>query len=195
MKAEELRREEIESLIDDMTDKYGDVEIEGKTIALPPTEFEDHFGYTEAGYNGGGYAWVIRDPDTATSLSDSTRESDDGRRRALMVYPRTDDAWGLPGGGREGDETFEEAAVREVREETGIECSIEDLWLLRKHIWESEDPDDDRRTYSLHAFFDASYTGRHISIQPSEMDGAAWFATPPERMMPANELRAEFWSP
>ena len=33
------------------------------------------------------------------------------------------DFWATPGGGLEGDETFEEAALRELKEETGIEVS------------------------------------------------------------------------
>ena len=56
-----------------------------------------------------------------------------------MLYPRNADEWGLPSGGREGDDTFGEAAVRKVNEETGIHCEITDLWLLRHHVWQSAD--------------------------------------------------------
>ena len=41
-----------------------------------------------------------------------------------------------PGGGLEGDETFEEAAVRELREETGI-TGVEIgpwIWLREKQV-------------------------------------------------------------
>jgi len=112
-----------------------------------------------------------------------------------MHYPRNADEWCLPGGGREGDETFEKAAIREVNEETGIHCEITDLWLLRHHVWQSDDESDTRKTHSLHVFFDAHYTGGSISIQPTESNGAAWFAELPEQMMPANEFRAASWSP
>lgn len=38
--------------------------------------------------------------------------------------------WGLPGGGLARDEPAEQAALRELHEETGIEASVEELQLL-----------------------------------------------------------------
>jgi NADH pyrophosphatase NudC (nudix superfamily) len=84
--------------------------------------------------------------------------------------------------------------VREVREEVGIECEVTGLWLLRHYVRRSpvdEHPD----THSLHAFFDARYVGGSIAVQPGEVNGTAWFAALPERTMPANERRADDWSP
>ena len=72
-----------------------------------------------------------------------------------VVYRRTDDvieivlaarrtrrgdlAWGLAKGGIEADESAEQAAVREVREETGIEAEIEaSLGETRYfYVWEN----------------------------------------------------------
>jgi ADP-ribose pyrophosphatase YjhB (NUDIX family) len=117
-------------------------------------------------------------------------ESDrDERARALMLLPRGREKWGLPGGGIEGRETVEEAAVREVREETGVECDLEDCWLVRRirTVAEGRDPE----LHWLQAFFDAEYAGGRIEIQQGEANGAAWFAVPPTRMLPANERRAQ----
>jgi 8-oxo-dGTP pyrophosphatase MutT (NUDIX family) len=36
--------------------------------------------------------------------------------------------WATPGGGLEGDETFEQAAVREAAEELAVTCTLEPLW-------------------------------------------------------------------
>jgi len=50
-------------------------------------------------------------------------ESSDSRRVLLVHRPQYDD-WTFPKGKLDRGETVEEAAVREVREETGLKCRI-----------------------------------------------------------------------
>lgn len=45
----------------------------------------------------------------------------DGFQILLLHKPRKRDAWQLPQGGVEGDESMEEAAVRELKEEAGVD--------------------------------------------------------------------------
>jgi 8-oxo-dGTP diphosphatase len=50
----------------------------------------------------------------------------DGEGRVALVHrPRHDD-WSLPKGKLDPGESFEQAALREVEEETGMRCSLED---------------------------------------------------------------------
>ncbi len=50
---------------------------------------------------------------------------DDGARVLLALWNEADEpTWTLPGGGVEFDETVAEAAVREVREETGYDVEL-----------------------------------------------------------------------
>jgi 8-oxo-dGTP diphosphatase len=50
---------------------------------------------------------------------------DDEGRVAIVHRPRYDD-WSLPKGKLDAGESFEEAALREVEEETGMRCSLGD---------------------------------------------------------------------
>ena len=48
--------------------------------------------------------------------------------RRILLHKRTDnDLWSIPGGGMEPGESIAETVVREIREETGIEATVEKL--------------------------------------------------------------------
>ncbi len=51
------------------------------------------------------------------------QESDDGLRVLMIHRPRYDD-WSMPKGKADGDETDEDTARREVKEETGFSCRL-----------------------------------------------------------------------
>jgi 8-oxo-dGTP diphosphatase len=52
-----------------------------------------------------------------------TRDSDDATEVAVVHRPRYDD-WSFPKGKLDPGETFEDAALREVSEETGLVCKL-----------------------------------------------------------------------
>lgn len=52
-----------------------------------------------------------------------------------LTNPQFGTCWELPGGGREANETLIEAAVRELREETGLELAPERLNLSGAPTW------------------------------------------------------------
>lgn len=165
----------------------------------PPVETrrEEAFDYdglrasVADGYLGGAYVWVVRDPADAPTLTASMPgHAAEDDRRALFILNRGEDAWGLPGGGRESGESFEEAAVREVREEVGIDCDLTDCFLLRRCV--IAHPGGERPSiHILQAFFDGVYRGGALRVQGGELDGAAWFADSPPTLplQPENERR------
>ncbi len=74
--------------------------------------------------------------------------------------------WVFPGGKQEFRETLEETALREVREETGIECEIIGKLGYRIH------PDTGTETY----YFSGIYISGNINIsREDEILEAGWY--------------------
>jgi 8-oxo-dGTP pyrophosphatase MutT (NUDIX family) len=98
---------------------------------------------------------------------------------------RGDLAWGLAKGGIEVGETIEDAAVREVREETGLEAEIEaDLGDTKYfYVW-----DDVRIRKTVH-FFLMRHTGGDTDDRDDEMEEVRWF--PLERAIKRAAYRGE----
>ena len=94
-------------------------------------------------------------------------------------------AWGLAKGGIEDNESPEEAAVREVREETGLLAEIEgSLGETRYfYVWE-----DVRIRKTVH-FFLMRHTGGNIDDRDDEMEEIRWF--PLERALKRAAYRGE----
>ena len=94
-------------------------------------------------------------------------------------------AWGLANGGVEEGESFEDAAVREVLEETGytaeIEASLGDTRYF--YVWE-----DTRIRKTVH-FFLMRCTGGDPSDRDDEMEEVRWF--PLERALKRAAYRGE----
>lgn len=78
--------------------------------------------------------------------------------------------WSFPGGEVEGSETLEQAAVREVREETGFNIKIEGLYSVREVYFK------DRDEHALIFTFNAEIIDGeiHISDPDNEILEVRW---------------------
>ena len=94
-------------------------------------------------------------------------------------------AWGLAKGGIEDDETMEDAAIREVREETGLLAEIEaSLGETRYfYVWENV-----RIRKTVH-FFLMRHEGGDTDDRDDEMEEIRWF--PLERALKRAAYRGE----
>jgi 8-oxo-dGTP pyrophosphatase MutT (NUDIX family) len=115
------------------------------------------------------------------------RRADDGIEVVLASRRtrRGDLAWGLAKGGIEPGESREDAALREVREETGLDAAIEaDLGDTRYiYVWE-----DVRIRKRVH-FFLMRHTGGDVDDRDDEMEEVRWF--PLERARTRAAYRGE----
>jgi 8-oxo-dGTP pyrophosphatase MutT (NUDIX family) len=97
--------------------------------------------------------------------------------------------WTLPKGAQEPDESVEQTALREVREETGLEAELVgaldtiDYWF----VWAPEQT----RYHKFVHYFLMRAVGGDFAEHDHEMEDAAWFepARAREQMSFANERR------
>jgi len=96
-----------------------------------------------------------------------------GRR----IHPGSDLVWILPKGHVEEGERMEETALREVREETGLEAEIIDrlgdvtYWYVRR-----EPEGRPSRVFKRVRFFLMLFRGGRFGDRDEEMDDVRWFS-------------------
>jgi len=99
----------------------------------------------------------------------------DDEGRILMIRRTDNDLYSIPGGQLELGETLAEAAVREVHEETGIECEVTDvigLYSDPRHVIAYDDGEV-RQEFSI--CFRAAYRNGSPKTS-SESKEVAWIA-------------------
>ncbi|HJQ67675.1 MAG TPA: NUDIX hydrolase [Blastocatellia bacterium] len=91
--------------------------------------------------------------------------------RVLLVHrPRYDD-WSFPKGGVHSGESLEEAALREVLEETGVECRVERKLSVARYNYRTKR--GAVRPKAVHYFL-MQATGGRIATDGVEVDHAEW---------------------
>ncbi|USQ75079.1 NUDIX hydrolase [Ornithinimicrobium cryptoxanthini] len=123
----------------------------------------------------GCYAWIERDGSVLLTRWSGT-VAPDGR----VLHA----CWTLPGGGLELHETTEQAAVREVAEETGYAVALGELLGSGSHVVatsERYDPEADRPFLLLQLLYRAEVVGGELT---AEVDGS----TDDARWVPLSEL-------
>ncbi|WP_331271155.1 NUDIX hydrolase [Bacillus sp. 123MFChir2] len=90
----------------------------------------------------------------------------DNNENILIVKNRKGDSfyWSLPGGAVEGDETLEEAVIRELKEETGYNIAVDRLHSVREMLFE------DRGHHALIITFYARIIDGEININDPDND-------------------------
>ncbi len=94
---------------------------------------------------------------------------DEQTNTVLMVYNCDVNAWSLPGGVVEGNETLEEAAKREFFEETGMYAKVEHVIAVNECIFEA------KNEQALFVTFRSTITrGTPTILHPNEISKIEW---------------------
>lgn len=83
----------------------------------------------------------------------------------LLVSPQHGIGYDLPGGGVDIDESFHDAVVREVKEETGIDVCVIDLVDMVDNIfiWKPESSTERQVFHSVLSYYRCEYIGGELS--------------------------------
>lgn len=106
----------------------------------------------------------------ATSAGGVVHRTTDGTTEILLVHRRSPVLWALPKGTPDSGETIEETALRETREETGIEVEIEAALSAIRYFFV-------RGTTRFHKtvhFFLMRPVGGAIELHDGEFDEVRW---------------------
>ena len=96
-----------------------------------------------------------------------------GTPRVLLVHRPGYDDWSFPKGKLDPGETVEEAALREVKEETGLECRIIRKLATMRYAYRTRN-EGPLRPKAVHYFLMEHVRG-DIQVPGDEVDRAEWF--------------------
>ena len=100
---------------------------------------------------------------------------DQAGRLLLVRHAGHDDGWGVLGGAVELGESPAEAAVRETREEIGVDVRLVRLLdVLGGPDFEVSYPNEDRTAY-VTAVYEAAITNGSPAVSDGELTDIAWF--------------------
>jgi len=116
----------------------------------------------------------------------------DERGAVLLVRREGEDRWEEPGGKHEPGETLEETARREVREETGVRCTVDGVAQVHRIRVALEEDDADASAGSgaddappiwrLFVIFRGEHAGGDPRPEEGEIETVRWWEDHPEEL-------------
>lgn len=142
---------------------HGPFEVARVPRELPPEAYAWSRERFEVGTLGGAGVWLANDAG-----------------EVLLV--READGWSEPGGKHEPGETIEECARRELREETGLDCTL-GAPALAQRVEIADETDPDRPAiHRLVVTFHGTHAGGDPRPGDDDIDAVQWCDSFPDRL-------------
>ena len=155
-------RTAVEKGLDYLRDNWGEFPLKEKTWKVSKQDYERDLERFHEDTLGGAGAWIRCDG------------------QALMVRHEDETAWSEPGGKQEPSEPLEKTAIRETREETGIECCINGV--LTAHLITTQ-YGSCAPLIRLIVIFEAERSGGDIQAREGEIAEVRWFSDLPNDLL------------
>lgn len=168
--ASERSRERVEDVLADHRERFDEVSVGSKEWTVDAETYADYVGRVARGTLGGAGTWVTRR---------------DGR--VLFVNECDRDTWSEPSGHHEPGESLVATAIRETREETGLEVDVDGVGIMT-HLRVTTTDDERPPIHRLLAVFEARPVGGTLRPHPDEIDAVRWFDRHPRHLL-YEELR------
>lgn len=171
----------VDDSLEQLFDRFEAVPVVESEWTVDRVVYDRTLDRFRAGTVGGAGAWVTRDRETDDSEADGGDDVE-GDREALLVRHEGEESWSEPAGKQEADESLPETAVRETREETGVDCRITGLLRVERatHVVREVGDDAPAPLPRLVVVFEAAYLGGEASPRDGEIAAAEWWSTHPE---------------
>jgi ADP-ribose pyrophosphatase YjhB (NUDIX family) len=159
-------RRRVETELDRLESTYGTFRCHEDEWAAPTEQYEAVRERFEAGVVGFAGVWMTNEDGEVLLVSDIGREG-----------------WSEPVGKQEPGERLEETALREVREETGVDCRLDGVALV--HVLRVRDADRPSRptVVQMVVAFDGSYLGGTPRATDERIQEVRWWSEHPESLI------------
>lgn len=164
MSVSDQTRRAVESELARLERDHGSFEIVEKTWPVTDKWYNWTRQRTEAGALGGAGVWLV---------------DDDGE--VLLVRREGEDRWEEPGGKHEPDETFEETARREAREEAGVAPELTGVAQAHRITVTCADADREPLEQLFVIFYGDLIEGTPRPRE-GEIEAVRWWADHPEHL-------------
>lgn len=156
-------RERTDEIIVEHAAEYGEFRVRELQWELTPSEYERYRERLDENAGGGAGVWVTRDD------------------AVLCVRHEGEVTWSEPGGKREPDESFSEAARREAKEESGVTVSIDGI--LEVHVITHVAPEHPPLVSHI-VLFEGSQEGGEVGVREEDrVAEVRWFTERPDQLL------------